>query len=513
MEKVVMELIAFLQKWGLWRDVTIYADGMAYSYSDETRDTCMGLSHVMASVCEHPEEFTKGLLDLRNGGSNLTWKSYSNPEHILDMTFEGALYMLLRHDTYEGVRKEDISPEAWEYIFAHTELLQEFMSVNYDCASPAELLEKIKEDTYYNPDYSAWDPLAYDTWKEYQTLMNGEAYPDGEELLTPSYQRYGTYQEYVDAMERSEELCLDDVEPLWEKMRLDAKEDFVHGGEDESVCAPEIAGYLRAEFPQIFDRNGLWYDFGFGWSLTCYKKEDVQMENKMKEYLGSEYSNDHLRNFCLYWMKARKGRGDAWRKKNDLDCLYFDGDLRADTLMSAWTPVKWVADCLNSEYDMKFYKRAKDKEDPYHYLKLLFDDRDAYLPRGHELVRLLDRFLELAELRCNYILLPDRRMNTARYKICIDGEEKWLFDEVPVMLCHLFDEKWFGRYFDENGMEATAWIKRERLEHGFYDGICDREHVIPLLKDLPAGEAKWLTDESEIKEALTYMVRFLELRQ
>ena len=159
------------------------------------------------------------------------------------------------------------------------------------------------------------------------------------------------------------------------------------------------------------------------------------MENKMKEYLGNEYSDNHLKNFCLYWMKVRRSvpewensekgcsRYDAWRKKNDLDCLYFEGDLRADTLMSAWTPIKWVADCLNWKYDIKFYKKAKDHDDSDYYLKLLADDRDAYLPPKHELVRLLDHFLELAEERCNYILLPDRRMNSERYKTYVDGEE------------------------------------------------------------------------------------------
>ena len=105
-----------------------------------------------------------------------------------------------------------------------------------------------------------------------------------------------------------------------------------------------------------------------------------EMRNMMKEYLGNEYSSNHLWNFCLYWMRALKGSGDEWRQKNDLDCLYFEGDLRADTLMSAWAPVRWVAECLNKEYGMKFYKRAKYKKDADYYLKLLAEDRDAYLP-------------------------------------------------------------------------------------------------------------------------------------
>lgn len=258
------------------------------------------------------------------------------------------------------------------------------------------------------------------------------------------------------------------------------------------------------------------------------------MENMMKEYLGNEYSDNHLKNFCLYWMKGRKTmpewenteegrrRYDDWRRKNDLDCLYFDGDLRADNLMSTWTPIKWVAECLNRKKDMKFYKKAEDHDDPDYYLKLLAFDRDAYLPRKHELVKLLDRFLELAELRCNYILLPDRDMNTARYKCVVNGRMVEIYDEVPVMLYHIFDKEWFGKYFEptnklsdwetDHPLDAVKWIKREGLEIGFIDGIIDQEHMIPLLKDLPAGEPKKLTKESEIKEALLYMIKLLEAR-
>ena len=268
------------------------------------------------------------------------------------------------------------------------------------------------------------------------------------------------------------------------------------------------------------------------------------MRNMMKAYLGNDYSDNHLRNFCLYWMKGRETKPkwenteewktcfDEWRKKNDLDCLYFSGDLRADTLMSAWTPISWVANCLNREYGIKFFKYAADG-DSDHYLKLLADDRDAYLPPKHELVQLLDRFLELAELRCNYILLPDRDMNRARYNCEIAGIGRVrLYDEVPPMLYHLFDENWFGKYFsmanirnrkenrllvhsktrDKLLLDPVKWVKRERLEAGFRDGIIDQDHVIPFLKDLHPGKGKNLREETEIREALTYMINLLETR-
>lgn len=267
------------------------------------------------------------------------------------------------------------------------------------------------------------------------------------------------------------------------------------------------------------------------------------MRNMMKEYLGNDYSDNHLKNFCLYWMKGRetkpkwenteewKTRFDEWRKKNDLDCLYFGGDLRADTLMSAWTPISWVANCLNREYGIVFCKEPKD--DPNRDLRLLAEDRDAYLPAKHELVQLLDRFLELAELRCNYILLPDRDMNTARYNCEVAGKGRVrLYDEVPPMLYHLFDEEWFGKYFsmadvrnrkenrllvhsktkDQLLLDPVKWVKRERLEAGFRDGIIDQDHVIPFLNGLHPGKGKSLREETEIREALTYMINLLETR-
>ncbi len=252
----------------------------------------------------------------------------------------------------------------------------------------------------------------------------------------------------------------------------------------------------------------------------------MEKRNMMKYYLRDEYSSNHLKNFCLYWMKGRETKPEwedteeskrqfgRWRAWNDLDCLYFDGDLRADTLMSAWTPIKWVADYFNRDYGMRFFKEVKG--DPDHYLKLLADDRDAYLPAKHELTLLLDRFLELAEQPCNYILLPDREMNCARYNCNVNGKNVSLYDEVPAMLYHIFDKDWFGKYFgqaDAEGIDAVKWVKRECLECGFENGIIDQEHVIPIIMGLPAGNAKMMKTESEIREALKYMIKFLETRQ
>jgi len=235
------------------------------------------------------------------------------------------------------------------------------------------------------------------------------------------------------------------------------------------------------------------------------------MKNMMKEYLKENYSeNNHLRNFCLYWIKASEGTGDEWRQSNDLDCLYFDGDLRADTLISMWTPIKWVVDFLNQDTGKKFYKRIKDASDPLSDLKLLADDRDTYMPAKHEFTLLLDRLLELAELRCNFILLPDRRMNCDRYCIRRGEEKLWLYDSVPATLCHIFNPDTLGKYFTD--IKPEEWVISEHLDVAFIDEIVDVNHIIPMICNTNPEKPHWLTNEENIRQALNYMIELLERR-
>ncbi|MCR5323082.1 MAG: hypothetical protein K6E85_07425 [Lachnospiraceae bacterium] len=274
MQEMVSDLIRFLQKWGLWSDTTILANGNRYSYSSDR--TCgYGVFHyVEYEENVKPEDYTSGITQQRDSDGKLVWRSFSNPEHILDMVYEGPLCMLLSYDTYE-TKKSEISEEAWEYIFDHTDILDEYLYEKYECYDASDLLAQILEDKFDNPDYTAWDPLVFDTWEEYLEFVNGEAYETGEEELTPTYQRYGTYAEYLADMEMSENLSIEDIEPVWEKMVSDAKKEYISecaSNETKIISIPGIAGHIRSEFDKIFDRYGLWYDFGFSWSLTCYKK-------------------------------------------------------------------------------------------------------------------------------------------------------------------------------------------------------------------------------------------------
>ena len=128
---LVSDLICFLQKWGLWHDTTVLANGNRYSYSAE-RTCCYGsLNYVEFEENVNPEDYMRGITEERDCLGNLVWRSFSNPEHILDVVYEGPLYMLLTHDTYE-TRKSEISEEAWEYIFDHTDILDDYFVMTFD---------------------------------------------------------------------------------------------------------------------------------------------------------------------------------------------------------------------------------------------------------------------------------------------------------------------------------------------------------------------------------------------
>ena len=160
--------------------------------------------------------------------------------------------------------------------------------------------------------------------------------------------------------------------------------------------------------------------------------------------------------------------------------------------MSAWTPIKWVADYINRDNGIAFFKKSRISKDPCHDLDLLADYGDCYLPKENKLVKLLDRFLELAELKCNFILLPVREMNPKRYHYFIGNEKVWLYDEVPATLAQIFDRNTLGRFFIDYD-HVIRWIRREHLEMGFED---EKTRIMsdPLLTDFypatPNGSEK-----------------------
>lgn len=220
------------------------------------------------------------------------------------------------------------------------------------------------------------------------------------------------------------------------------------------------------------------------------------LENKMKTYLGENYSENKIKNFLKYWQMPSKPR-----KTTDLDCIYLNGDLNADTLISFWTPLKWVLQILHPK--QKFYKIVRDGKDPYRYLKELENNLSGFLPQNDELVKLIYKLASLAETRANIIRLPEREMNVLRYR--------YFYDEVPPTLYHAFKGGHFHRYFgsDEAVLE---WICEQKLQPAFYNNEPSKENIRPLLTNLPLGEAKWPKTREEVTIILKEMICLLEAR-
>ena len=261
------EMIRFLQKWGLWRDVSILTMGNRYRYCKEGEKKFRNLPHVEVTKDVDPEEAMQQITGAKCDGK-LVWKSLANPEHIYDMIFEGALCTLLSYDCYE-VRKSDLSDEGWAYIFENTSILEDYLDEKYGCSNLFEFWQLTCEEKFENPDYSAWDPLVFDTWEEFQEFIGYE-----EPGLYENYKRFDTYEKYLNEMQLAEANAYEMAESVWDQMVADAKQELmrdygIHG--DKMISPDEMYSDVREEFNQIFERHGLWYEMCFRNSLTCYR--------------------------------------------------------------------------------------------------------------------------------------------------------------------------------------------------------------------------------------------------
>lgn len=277
-EEMALDMIRLLQKWGLWKDVCILTNGSRYSSSSDREKIYCGLPYTEYEEGIDAEDMMSGITERGDCNENPVWESFANPEHIFDMVYEGPLYMLLNYGEYEADGK-DISPEAWEAIFAHTDLLEDYMADTYGAYDLADFFEKVKavcfgelseEDRNECMD-NGWDPLVFDTWQEYLE-MNGlsDAEGCGKARPKPLHGSYGAYADYLGDAEAFEIIDIDSVRPAWEEIVQDAKRKFINQCAGE-VSIPEIAGHVREEFRGIFEKYGLWYDPCFSWSLTAYR--------------------------------------------------------------------------------------------------------------------------------------------------------------------------------------------------------------------------------------------------
>lgn len=243
--KIAMEIFKLLKKWGLWKDVQIFTGGKCYT--DEK-----GELQIRDEAC--PEKYTTGITEIRDCNGDLTYADYSNPERLLDMTFEGPLYLLLNYGDYE-VCIDDTSEEVRHFIIEETSDFQEEVD---------ELTEAYLEGK------TGWDPAEYDSyedWLELNPNYDMDAFIEKSEERGDNGIEFSSKQEYEDFILRRATVREAKIREHVEDVIYDSAdychEIFFHDG--------KVPNQIIKEFNDLLSRYGLWYELGFSWSLTTYR--------------------------------------------------------------------------------------------------------------------------------------------------------------------------------------------------------------------------------------------------
>jgi len=239
------DIVTFLRKWGMWQDVQIFTGGKCYT-DDQGK--------VAIRDEEHPEKYLKGLVQTDCDGTS-KWKEFSNPERLLDMTFEGPLSLLLRHHEYE-INTREVSDEVRRILLPQT----------------SEVADEVTDYVSDLLDMQiGWDPAEYDSYEEWLEL-NG--YDDCEDISVTSddirinpleISSREEYEDFLDICEMTR--CL----KIWEYFE-DYVCDFPIGDDVMFFDDGKIASQVLNEFDELLAKYGLWYELGFSWSLTAYRK-------------------------------------------------------------------------------------------------------------------------------------------------------------------------------------------------------------------------------------------------
>lgn len=187
--------------------------------------------------------------------------------------------------------------------------------------------------------------------------------------------------------------------------------------------------------------------------------------------IGCDYRVDYsiIKMQIEYWINYT-GTGDAYRKKNDLDCILTNGNLFADTLFSLWLPLRYTLNYCGCERWKMWLEKTPSNfkfKDSDKFMRDLLENIELYLPECEETLLLVELF-KRGRSRENVIILPYRRWNNIRGGApYYDYIQHFLFD-----MLNTEDEKFLA------AMET--WIKREHLEMLFLNENIMKENLIDL---------------------------------
>lgn len=170
-----------------------------------------------------------------------------------------------------------------------------------------------------------------------------------------------------------------------------------------------------------------------------------------------------------YWTND-PGSGDEYRKTHDRDCILTGGDLRADTIISLWLPLRYTLNHFDVQRWQDWKEKAYKKFNLKTYLPFVEDLKaniEVFLPEDEVTAALIELF-EIGKTHCNVMLLPYRWWNSVR------GYAPY-WDYLPHFLHDLLNTE--DALFQN---AVTSWIEMQHLTMFFEDGIIDKEHIIDL---------------------------------
>ena len=228
----------------MWQDVQIFTGGKCYKDKN-------GELEMRNEV--HPENYLTGSIGIGCDGE-IMWKEYSNPERLLDMTFEGPFYRLLQYGEY-NVNLKNVSEEVKK------------MLVHEDDGYQFEIICLV--DEFMEGDES-WNPVEYDSYEEWLELNN---YDDMSDLFLNAGDIKNIPSDFTSRKEY--ENFLIKVSAAYEKKAWDYFEKNIYkqmNEEDSSFYGGgKIVGCILEEFNDLLEKYGLRDEPGFSWSLTTYR--------------------------------------------------------------------------------------------------------------------------------------------------------------------------------------------------------------------------------------------------
>lgn len=227
-----------------------------------------------------------------------------------------------------------------------------------------------------------------------------------------------------------------------------------------------------------------------------------------------DYVSEILKGY-LAWEKLKQQVGyenlsweerDNLRLENDNDARYYFREvglekaeaLKADTVISFWTP---YCRLLELEANWKSVKTVKGLEWLLKEIHATWNN--DYTSKIKTVNEKIQGLAKVYHTKGNYMLLPERKMNTQRYKVAQD--------RIDLTLYECFDKGALAKFFETDD-DLYAWIRREKLDGMFYDKELSKKKIKWLISE--EHKPKWISEMNthEVYEYLKNATLLIEDR-